>query len=127
MITINREKWADCIDELMPLCEQVFALVEAKITSLPLDFDHELYNELDANDYCIVLSCAMVGSPLAFIGWLFQPCHDTKDIIKRIPMRFLYCQNTGGTRPSCYTLAKSTLHRRQVFGHLQILIQTTAH
>jgi len=57
MITINRENWSDCIDELMPLCEQVFALVEAKITSLPLDFDNELYNELDANDllHCIVM------------------------------------------------------------------------
>ena len=50
MITIDREKWADCIDELMPLCEQVFSLVEADITGLPLDFDRDTYNELDNND-----------------------------------------------------------------------------
>lgn len=66
MITINREKWADCIDELMPLCEQVFSLVEADITGLPLDFDHELYNELDANDllHCIVMRDG--GQPIGF-------------------------------------------------------------
>lgn len=57
MITVSREKWADCIDELMPLCQQVFALVEAEITGLPLDFDHDLYNDLDSKDllHCIVM------------------------------------------------------------------------
>ena len=57
MITIDREKWADCFDELLPMFQQVFELVEAEITGLPLDFDHDTYNELDSNDllHCLVM------------------------------------------------------------------------
>lgn len=57
MITIDREKWADCFDELMSMFQQVFELVEAQITGLPLDFDHEIYRELDDNDllHCLVM------------------------------------------------------------------------
>lgn len=57
MITIDREKWADCFDELLPMFQQVFELVEAEITGLPLDFDHDIYRELDDNDllHCLVM------------------------------------------------------------------------
>lgn len=57
MITIDREKWADCFDELLPMFEAVFALVEAGMTGLPLDFDHDIYRELDDNDllHCLVM------------------------------------------------------------------------
>ena len=73
MITIDREKWADCIDELMPLCEQVFALVEADITGLPLDFDHEIYRELDDNDllHCLVMRDS--GTPIGFHWVVISP------------------------------------------------------
>ena len=57
MITIDREKWADCIDELMPLCEQVFALEEARFTGLKLDFDTEMYHAVERCDrfHCLVM------------------------------------------------------------------------
>ena len=73
MITIDREKWADCIDELMPLCEQVFSLVEADITGLPLDFDYEIYRELDDNDllHCLVMRDS--GTPIGFHWVVISP------------------------------------------------------
>ena len=73
MITIDREKWADCINELMPLCEQVFSLVEADITGLPLDFDHDTYNELDNNDllHCLVMRDS--GTPIGFHWVVISP------------------------------------------------------
>ena len=73
MITIDREKWADCIDELMPLCEQVFSLVEADITGLPLDFDRDTYNELDNNDllHCLVMRDS--GTPIGFHWVVISP------------------------------------------------------
>lgn len=57
MITISRERYDACIDELMPLCEQVFNLVEAGITGLPLDMDHDVYASLDDNDnlHCLIM------------------------------------------------------------------------
>ena len=70
MITINREKWADCIAELMPLCEQVFSLVEADITGLPLDFDTEMYHAVERCDrfHCLVMR--ENGKAIGF-HWLF--------------------------------------------------------
>lgn len=57
MITIDREKWVDCIDEIMPLCRQVFDLKEAQFTELPLDFDINLYVESEESDFfhCLVM------------------------------------------------------------------------
>lgn len=57
MISISRERWSDCIDQLMPLCLQVFALEELKFTGLPLEFDAELYQQAEDADYfhCLVM------------------------------------------------------------------------
>lgn len=57
MITVQRERWIDCIDQIMPLCHQVFAIEEAKFTGLPLDLDLDTYEALDNTDYlhCLVM------------------------------------------------------------------------
>ena len=70
MITIDREKWADCINELMPLCEQVFALEEARFTGLKLDFDTEMYHAVErcGRFHCLVMR--EKGKAIGF-HWLF--------------------------------------------------------
>lgn len=57
MITVKREKWIDCIDEIMPLCQQVFDLEESRFTGLQLDFDADAYKQLEDLDYfhCLVM------------------------------------------------------------------------
>lgn len=57
MITIQREKWIDCIDELVPLCQQVFELEESKFTDLQLNFDAELFEHCEQLDsfHCLVM------------------------------------------------------------------------
>lgn len=57
MITVKREKWADCIDGLMLLCQQVFDLEESRFTGLQLDFDADAYKQLEDLDYfhCLVM------------------------------------------------------------------------
>lgn len=56
-IKISREKWINCIDQLLPLCQQVFQLEEARFTKLDLDFDADMYalcEELD-QFHCLVM------------------------------------------------------------------------
>lgn len=57
MITVKREKWSNCIDEIMPMCQQVFELKESLFTGLSLDFDNELYDEAEESNFfhCIVM------------------------------------------------------------------------
>lgn len=77
MITINREKWADCFDELLPMFQQVFELVEAEITGLPLDFDHDTYNELDSNDllHCLVMRAGGIAIGFHLVVISAMPRH----------------------------------------------------
>ena len=69
MITIQREKWIDCIDELMPLCQQVFELEESKFTGLKLEFDGGMYQELEDADFfhCLVMR---KGGEVVGFHWL---------------------------------------------------------
>lgn len=73
MITLARERWASCIDELMPLCEQVFNLVEADITGLPLDLDHDMHNELDNSDFLHCLVMRLDGKAIGFHWVIISP------------------------------------------------------
>ena len=70
MITIQREKWIDCIDELVPLCQQVFELEEAQFTGLELDFDIDLFNHCEQLDsfHCLVMR--KDGKAIGF-HWIF--------------------------------------------------------
>lgn len=70
MIKIVRESWINCIDQLMPLCSQVFNLKESQFTGLQLDFDSELYHACEEIDrfHCIVMR--EDGKPIGF-HWIF--------------------------------------------------------
>ncbi len=70
MITVRRERWIDCIDQIMPLCQQVFDLEEAKFTGLQLDFDIDLYQAVEEADrfHCLVMRSN--GMPVGF-HWIF--------------------------------------------------------
>ena len=73
MITIQREKWIDCIDELMPLCQQVFELEEAKFTGLPLEFDTDMYIESEESKYFHCLVMRKNGKPIGFHWIVISP------------------------------------------------------
>ncbi|WP_180072216.1 GNAT family N-acetyltransferase [Acinetobacter sp. YH12200] len=70
MITIQREKWADCIDEIMPMCQQAFDLGENAMVGLPLDLDSDLYRMMDDAD---VMHCLIMRKNKKPIGlhWVF--------------------------------------------------------
>lgn len=70
MITIQREKWIDCIDELMPLCHAAFELEESKFTGLQLNFDVELFEHCEQLDsfHCLVMR--KDGAAIGF-HWIF--------------------------------------------------------
>lgn len=73
MITIEREKWADCIDEIMPLCQQVHDISEREIYGIPLDFDNELYQEAEdlGTFHCLVMR--ENGKPIGFHWVVMYP------------------------------------------------------
>lgn len=73
MITVRREKWVDCIDQIMPLCHQVFDLKEADFTGLKLDFDVGLYIESENMDlfHCLVMRKS--GKPIGFHWIVISP------------------------------------------------------
>ena len=73
MITIQREKWIDCIGELMPLCQQVFELEEARFTGLPLEFDTEMYIESEESNYFHCLVLRKNGKPIGFHWIVISP------------------------------------------------------
>lgn len=73
MIMIQREKWIDCIDELMPLCQQVFELEESKFTGLKLDFDTEMYIESEESNYFHCLVMRKKGKPIGFHWIVISP------------------------------------------------------
>ena len=73
MITIQREKWIDCIDQIMPLCQQVFDLEEAKFTGLPLEFDSDMYIESEESNYFHCLVMRKNGKPIGFHWIVISP------------------------------------------------------
>lgn len=73
MITVRREKWIDCIDQIMPLCQQVFDLEEAKFTGLPLEFDTDMYIESEESNYFHCLVMRKNGKPIGFHWIVISP------------------------------------------------------
>lgn len=73
MITVAREKWADCIDEIMPLCRRVFELKEAQFTELPLDFDIDLYIESEELGFFHCLVMRQNGKAIGFHWIVISP------------------------------------------------------
>ncbi|WP_159300794.1 GNAT family N-acetyltransferase, partial [Klebsiella pneumoniae] len=59
-----------CIDELMPLCQQVFELEESRFTRLQLNFDAELFEHCEQLDsfHCLVMR--KDGAAIGF-HWIF--------------------------------------------------------
>ena len=66
MITIQREKWIDCIDQITPMCIEVFNLEEAGFTGLPLEFDADIYQQADELDFFHCLVMRKDGKPIGF-------------------------------------------------------------
>jgi len=73
LITVRREKWIDCIDQIMPLCQQVFDLEEAKFTGLQLEFDTEMYIESEESNYFHCLVMRKNGKPIGFHWIVISP------------------------------------------------------
>lgn len=73
MITIQREKWIDCIDQIMPLCQQVFELEESKFTGLKLEFDTDMYIESEESNYFHCLVMRKNGKPIGFHWIVISP------------------------------------------------------
>ncbi|WP_151805376.1 GNAT family N-acetyltransferase [Acinetobacter junii] len=73
MISVRREKWIDCIDQIMPLCQQVFDLEEAQFTGLPLEFDTDMYLESEESNYFHCLVLRKNGKPIGFHWIVISP------------------------------------------------------
>lgn len=73
MITVRREKWIDCIDQIMPLCQQVFELEEAKFTGIQLDFDADMYLESESSGFFHCLVMRKEGIPIGFHWIVISP------------------------------------------------------
>ena len=92
MITIQREKWGDCIGELMPLCQAAFDLGEHKKVGFELDLDAELYQQMcDANIlHCLVMRKGDVPIGMHWVYITPTPRHKGKvmaqtDVIYVLP------------------------------------------
>ncbi|WP_168416474.1 GNAT family protein [Acinetobacter indicus] len=70
MITVQREKWIDCIDQIMPMCQQAFDLGENEMTGLRLDLDFDLYQKMDDADIMHCLVMRKSNKPIG-IHWIF--------------------------------------------------------
>lgn len=57
MITVRRERFLDCIDQIMPLAISAHELVEKDLLGFPLELDFELYDESEkiGQFHCLVL------------------------------------------------------------------------
>lgn len=73
MITVMREHWADCIDEIMPMCQQVHNISERDIYGMPLDFDADLYQESEEADVFHCLVMRKNGKPIGFHWVVMYP------------------------------------------------------
>lgn len=73
MIKIKREKWIDCIDEIMPMCKAVFNLEEAYFTGLDLDFDAGLYKTAEDSEQFHCLVMRKNGKAIGFHWLLISP------------------------------------------------------
>lgn len=70
MLTVRREKFLDCIDQIMPLCQAAFSLGESSATKLQLDLDFDLYGQMEAADILHCLIARLDGKPIG-IHWIY--------------------------------------------------------
>lgn len=73
MISISRENWADCIDQIMSLCQQVFDLEEAQFTGLKLVFDVDQYIDAEKAGYFHCLVMRKNNKPIGFHWIVITP------------------------------------------------------
>ena len=122
MITVEREKWIECINELMPLCIEVHNIDEQKTYGLELDFDSDLYIESEKNGqfHCLVMrkDGVPVGfhwitvNPLARFKGKWQACTDAifvKPEHRRHSNFLIKCSEEYIKKLGCFTWALATL------------------
>lgn len=73
MITVRRERWVDCIDEIMPLAEAAHQLVEKNLLNLTLDLDFDLYEESEKTGQFHCLVFRVNGRAVGFHWITFNP------------------------------------------------------
>lgn len=98
MITVRREKWIDCIDQIMPLCQMVHDLVEKDIYGIPLDFDATLYQQSEDFDefHCLVMR--ENGRPIGFHWMVMYQLARFKGKNRLEQMQYLYIQSIDNTQ-----------------------------
>lgn len=122
MITVEREKWIECINELMPLCIEVHNIDEQKTYGLELDFDSDLYIESEKNGqfHCLVMrnDGVPIGfhwitmNPLARFKGKWQACTDAifvKPEYRRHSNFLIKCSEDYIKQLGCFTWALATL------------------
>lgn len=82
MIEIRREKWSECIDEIMPLCQMVHELVEKDLYGLALNFDADLYKHSEDADQFHCLVMRKDGKPIGFHWLVMYPLTRFKDVVQ---------------------------------------------
>lgn len=70
MIVIQRERWIDCINQVMHLCDGAFELGEKQIVGIPLDLDFDLYQQMDEADILHCLIMRKNGEPIG-MHWVY--------------------------------------------------------
>lgn len=122
MITVAREKWADCIDEIMPLCVEVHNIDEQQTYGLKLDFDTDLYIESEnaGQFHCLVMrkDGIPIGfhwitmNPLARFKGKWQACTDAIFVApehRRHSNFLIKCSEEYIKKIGCFTWALATL------------------
>lgn len=73
MLTVRREKFLDCIDQIMPLCIEVHNIVEKDVIPLLLDLDLELYDQSEkaGQFHCLVMR--LNSQPIGFHWITYNP------------------------------------------------------
>lgn len=80
MIVIQRERWKDCINQVMHLCNEAFELGEKQIVGLDLELDFDLYQQMDEADILHCLIMRKNGQPIG-MHWVYvsaTPRHKDK-------------------------------------------------
>lgn len=121
-VTVERERWIDCIDQIMPLCIAVHNLDEKDALGLDLDFDFELYEQSEKSGqfHCLVMreNGIPIGfhwitmNPLARFKGKWQACTDAIYVAPehRKHSNFLIrCSEEYIRKLGCYTWALATL------------------
>lgn len=122
MITVEREKWTECIDELMPLCIEAHNIDEQETYGLELDFDSDLYTQSEKSGqfHCLVMrkDGVPVGfhwitvNPLARFKSKWQACTDAifvKPEYRRHSNFLIKCSEDYIKQLGCFTWALATL------------------